>query len=109
MTKLELLTMTDGALDKAVKIQGTKYDRKRKLSDATIAKAKKLFSKGELVSDIARKLGVNYSSIRYQIDSDYRTAYNMRRSGAHTGKDHISKLDRIAYKRQLVAAGRVTA
>lgn len=109
MTKLELLTMTDGALDKAVKIQGTKYDRKRKLSDATIAKAKKLFSKGTDISDIARQLGVNYSSIRYQIDADYREAYNMSRSGAHTGKDHISKLDRISYKRQLVAAGRVTA
>lgn len=109
MTKLEILTMTDAALDKTVKIQGTKYDRKRKISDATIAKAKKLFSKGTLVAEIARQLGVNYSSIRYQIDNDYRTAYNMKRSGAHTGKDHISKLDRVAYKRQLVAAGRVTA
>lgn len=109
MTKLEILTMTDAALDKTVKIQGTKYDRKRKISDATIAKAKKLFSKGKLIADIARQLGVNYSSIRYQIDDDYRKSYNMSRSGAHTGKDHITKLDRVAYKRQLVAAGRVTA
>ena len=31
MTKVEILTMMDGALDKAVKIQGTQNDRKRKV------------------------------------------------------------------------------
>ncbi len=109
MTKIEILTLTDAALDKAVKIQGTKYDRKRKLSDSTIAKGRKLFAKKTAISEIARQLGVSYSSIRYQVDAAYRAEYNSKRSGAHTGKDHITPLDRIAYKRALVAKGCVKA
>ena len=109
MTKLELLTLTDDVLDKKVKIQGTKYDRKRKVSDATIKKATGLFSRGKTISEIAKKLGLNYTTVRYNVDPVFKAEFNAKRDGKHTGKDHISKLDRVAYKRSLVAAGKVTA
>ena len=32
MTKRDLMKLSDNALDKAVKIQGTNYDRKRKVT-----------------------------------------------------------------------------
>ncbi len=109
MTKIELLTLTDNVLDKKVKIQGTKYDRKRKISDATIKKMNKLAEKGKTVQSIAQELGLTNRAVRYHTDAAWRKAYIASCSGAHTGKDHISKLDRIAYKRGLVAAGKVTA
>lgn len=109
MTKVELLTLTDNVLDKKVKIQGTKYDRKRKISDETIKKMNSLVKKGKTIQSIARQLGLTNRSVRYHTDPDFRKSYIASCSGAHTGKDHVSKLNRIAYKRSLVAAGRVTA
>ena len=107
MTKIQVLTLTDNALDNVVKIQGTKYDRKRKLTDSTI---KKILSMGKKHTylEIARKLNLNPITVRYNLDPVWKATYNMKRSGKHTGKDHITKLDRVAYKRALVAAGKVT-
>lgn len=106
--KLEILKMTDEALDKRVKIQGTPYDRKRTVSESILKKMKSL-AKNKSVAEIARQLGMNYHTVRYNIDPEYRQRHNASRSGAHTGKDHITVKNRVAYKRELVAAGKVTA
>lgn len=106
---LETLTLTDGALDKAVKIQGTPYDRKRKISSSTLKKMLSMAKKNKTYKEIARKLGLNSTTVRYNIDPVWRAAYNLKRDGKHTGKTNISILDRVAYKRSLVAAGKVTA
>ena len=105
--KIELLTLTDEALDKKVKIQGTQYDRKRKVTDKTIAKMKSLSSSGKSVSEIAKKLGLNYITVKYNVDPMFKAIFNATRSGKHTGKDHITVKDRVAYKRGLVAAGKI--
>lgn len=105
--KIELLTLTDEALDKKVKIQGTQYDRKRKVTDKTIAKMKSLYSSKKSVSEIAQKLGLNYMTVKYNVDPAFKAMYNAMRSGAHTGKDHVTVKDRVAYKRGLVAAGKI--
>lgn len=109
MTKIELLTLTDDALDAKVKIQGTKYDRKRKLSESTLKKMKSLYKKGKSIAEIAKKLDLNYISVRYNVDPMFKKEFNAKRSGKHTGKDKITIKDRIAYKRGLVAAGKITA
>ena len=109
MTKIDVLTMTDDKLDKVVKIQGTPYDRKRKLSEGDIQKMNKMAKAGKSLAEIASKFGVYSSTVRYNTDPIWRQTYNATRSGAHTGKDRISVKNRIAYKRSLVAAGKVTA
>lgn len=109
MTKIEILTLTDDALDSVVKIQGTRYDRKRKVSDSIIAKARRMWSKKKTISEIAAKLGLNYTTVRYNVDPEFKKAFNAKRSGAHTGTNHITVKDRVAYKRTLVAAGKLTA
>lgn len=106
--KIELLKLTDEALDKKVKIQGTQYDRKRKVTDKTIAKMKSLASTGKSVSEIAKKLGLNYITVKYNVDPMFKAIFNAKRSGKHTGKDHISVKDRVAYKRDLIAAGKIS-
>lgn len=109
MTKIEALCLTDEKLDKVVKIQGTPYDRKRKLSDATIRKMNKMAKSGKSLSEIANKFGVAWATVRYNTDPDWRQYFNATRSGAHTGKDKISVKNRVAYKRSLVASGKVVA
>lgn len=105
---VELLTMTDGVLDKKVKIQGTEYDRKRKISKATVTKMKRM-AKKKSISEIAREFGISYTGVRYNIDPEFKAWHNANRDGKHTGKDHVTKTNRVAYKRGLVAAGKVTA
>ena len=64
MTKVEILTMMDGALDKAVKIQGTQYDRKRKVSKAQLKTLEKLSKQGKSIAEIARKLNLTENGFR---------------------------------------------
>lgn len=105
--KLTLLKMNDDQLDKEVKIQGTKYDRKRKLSDETLKKISNMAKKNLTYSKIAKDLGISYTIVRYHMDKAWRESFNAKRDGRHTGKDHISIKNRVAYKRALVAAGKI--
>ena len=108
MTKVEILTMMDGALDKAVKIQGTQYDRKRKVSKAQLKTLEKLNRQGKPIAEIARKTGLYYTTVKYNVDPVYREEHKAKCSGKHTGKNKVSVSNRIAYKRQLVSAGKVS-
>lgn len=109
MTKIELLTMIDADLDKAVKISGTMYDRKRKYGKADLKKMASLFKKGKTYADIAKEIGCSRSTVRYNLDEDYRKQFNATRDGKHTGKDRVTPSNRVAYKRTLVAQGKITA
>ena len=104
--QVELLQLNDMELDRKVKIQGTIYDRKRKITDKTIKKMQKM-SKRKSVAEIAKELGLNYITVKYNVDPEFRKQYNERRNGKHTGKTHITDNDRIAYKRSLVAKGKL--
>ena len=109
MSKLEALTLTDEALDKVVKIQGTKYDRKRKVSPELGAQMSKLLRRGKTDIELAEKFNVSLWSVRYNTDPEFRARQIAMRSGKHTGKDHITIKNRVAYKRTLVAEGKLTA
>ena len=108
MTKIELLRMTDDKLDTMVKIQGTQYDRKRKVSDRLVEKMIKM-SKRKDYKQIASELGLTNRTVRYYTDPIYRTNYIKGLSGKHTGKDKITMNNRVAYKRVLVAEGKIGA
>lgn len=109
MNKIDVLRMTDGELDKAVKIQGTDYDRKRKVTSKVLAKMRKLEEKGKDYAEIAKELGFSKKTVRYNLDREYREVYKAVYGGPHTGKTRITKNNRVAYKRDLVARGKITA
>lgn len=104
----EKVTREDIAFDKSVKIQGTEFDRKRVLTDKQITYAKKLLSKGYAITHVAKLLGTSYTVVRYATDEEYRNLCISRVSGNHTGTTHCTVKDRIDYKKQLVALGKVT-
>ena len=103
MTRSEALKMTDRELDKAIKIQGTRFDRKRKISNYTLYRMRTMFEKGVSVSDIARKLNLNYNTVRYNVDPQYKEEYNRKRDGKHCGHTNITPEDRASYKREIIA------
>lgn len=116
MKKKDILELSDKELDKVVKIAGTQYDRKRKISDKKIESAKRLVKKGKSFEYIIKKLKLNVTenTIRYHLDDAYRRYRidhaNYGRSVAACKRGDYNEIlkDRAAYKRELVARGRVT-
>lgn len=104
MEKKRLLNMSDSSLDKAVKIAGTKFDRRRKLSDKQINSIREKYDCGCSIFDLANKYNVSEPTIRYHVDSHYRAYKNLTRNMYKNDK-HGDATNRIAYKRRLVKAG----
>ena len=96
-----LIASSDSVVDKAVKIQGTKFDRKRKISQSTIEKMQYLAKCGLGVSAIAKTCGVSPMMVKYHTDPVWRMIYNLTRSGKHYGAPS-DVAERVAYKRKLL-------
>lgn len=98
--------LTDIQLDKKVLIQGTNFDRKRKLKYEDIDEAIDMYNAGVCVAEIARHFGVHPGTIRYNIFPEYKAyLYSYMKSKTH---DQNKKLeDRVAYKRELIQKGQV--
>lgn len=105
-SKKMYLDMAKSSLNKRVKIQGTKFDRKRRYSDKDYTMMKKLVSKGMSYNEVANIIGCSTAVVKYHTNDEYRYRVLHREgAGKHTGVDHISANDRIAYKRKLIIAG----
>ena len=102
---IETLKMSDNDIDNEINIQGTPYDRKCKYSESTLKKMHTMYKKHKTFKEIASELGLNVTGVRYRLDPEFKATYNASRSGKHTGKNHITVANRIAYKRELVASG----
>lgn len=100
--KKNLDTLSDSFVDKRVKIQGSRFDRKRRISDSTIQLIKYMYSLDCPVADIAKILNLNYNTVRYHADAEWRTRFNALRNGKHTGKDTITARNRADYKRLII-------
>lgn len=98
----QVLQMNDLILDKNIKIQGTKFDRKRKYDEKTIKQMKQLYISGVKPSEIAKKFNSSSFMVKYICDYTFKTLHNLKRDGKHTGVNHITSTDRASYKRNLV-------
>lgn len=97
-----ILKYDDLQLDQVVKIQGTQYDRKRKLSDAQVDAIKAKLDKNIPIEALAKEYNVSAWVIRYNTDPEFRAHQLQIRTGEHTGVDTMTFEDRVAYKRSLV-------
>lgn len=108
MTRKDVLAMDYLTLDKTVKIQGTRFDRKRKVSNSDIVRMKKLRARGDTLQSIAEKVGCCKMTVKYHTNPEWRENYNKTRNGKHYGnKVTYSVSDRSAYKRDLVATRKI--
>lgn len=106
MKRKEVLNLKDSEIDNLIKIQGTDFDRRRKLSNKDIATIRKLYIKGNSISYLASKYGVTYPTIVYHISDENKFRMNMQRSQyPNSSNDTIeTRNERVNYKRKLVAS-----
>ena len=95
--------MNDVEVDKAIKIQGTQFDRKRVLDDHDVQSAKRMHEAGVSLRQIAKKFQVDWRTIKYNIDEEYRKYTLSKMSGIHTGNTRCDFAERVAYKRSLIS------
>ena len=103
MKRKQVLNLSDIDLDKKIKIQGTQYDRKRKLTDKDCAKASKLYNnKGYTYETLGEMFGVHPTTIKYYLDPNFRALRIKHAGGKHTGVDVCTFENRVDYKRNLI-------
>lgn len=107
MKKKQIKMLTPMEIDQLVKIQGTQYDRKRKLTDKDIKRITKLLASDVGIEDIAAMYNVTVHTIKYNTDDDYRQHSIQIRSGKHYGETIMDMLNRAAYKRTLALKRKV--
>lgn len=99
-----ILTYDNETLDSIVKIQGTQYDRKRKLTERQVAEIVDEMGKGIPVEALAQKYNVSEWIIKYNTDPSFRAHQLKLRE--KKSKAHINVMDfedRVAYKRNLIS------
>ena len=97
--------MTDFELDRLVKLEGTDYDRRRKLSTNDVARIQRAYKNGKSMFDLAVAYGVSYGTIHYHVDKDYRENHNKKRKlYAPSFFDATAqRISRVAHKRAILA------
>ena len=91
-------------IDTLIRIAGTDYDRKRKLTNKDIEDIRCSYNKGRTIGELAREYGVAYNTIHYHVDDEYKEFHNQRRLTSTRSKyNRDAAKSRIAYKKSLLA------
>lgn len=113
-----LFELEDVDLDRAVKIQGTEHDRKRKLNDKQVERLKELVNAGVTYDECALIFKVHPITIKAYVEPAFREKLNGYTRAAWA-RNHIDYHDysvktpmmmlgeRAAYKRELIAKSRI--
>lgn len=104
MKKSELLELTDSEFNKKVKVVGTNWDRRRKLTNKDIYEMNRMYDRNKSVADIAEKFNVCPSTVKYHLFEDYKREKNSNRwKYAHNSISTYSKRkELISYKKRLL-------
>jgi hypothetical protein len=96
--------MTDHEVDKLIKIQGTDYDRRRKLKTKDITCIQRCYKRGVSLVDLARKYKVSPGTIKYHVDAKFKIAQNNTRAsfGYAPFDETAQRNSRVAYKRSIL-------
>lgn len=95
--------MDDLQVDRTVRIQGTEFDRKRKLTDEQVEIMQQFYRDGWSIQSLAKTFHVAWTTARYNIDDAYRELRKLQ-TGKHTGETHMDFANRVEYKRGLVSS-----
>lgn len=104
MNREELIAMADSKVDEIVKIAGTKYDRRRKVTNDMIHRMNQMKEAGKKVGVIAEHFGVSTYIVKYHTDPEFKANEIMRRGyyGQYTDP-FWAEHERAIYKRNLLA------
>lgn len=99
--RIDISGMTDREVDRIIKIQGTDYDRKRKVTSDILNEIIIMKNNGNNIHQIAKKLGLTDNAVKYNLDPEYRRK-RLNKGGKHTGKTNMNSKNRIDYKKELI-------
>ena len=101
--KIILATYDDEMIDEKIKIQGTSFDRKRKLDSKQMKKLQFDFAEGISVKDLSIKYGVSEWIVKYNTDPEFKAhQLKLREGKSKTHKNIMGFENRVAYKKSLV-------
>ena len=101
MKKDKLLKLNDYVLDKKIRIEGTQFDRRRKLSRDQVKTMQKLYRQGKALSELAVIFHVSVSTVRYHCDEQFKDYTNGMRA-FYAFNTRTDNKERIAYKKLLI-------
>ena len=108
MTKKELINSSDYVIDKAVKIAGTNYDSRRKVTKSMKRRMIQMYEAGKSIYSISDHFNVSYDSVKRAVNSMYNESEKARkrevnrRHNYYVGYNPTRLSDRANYKRQLL-------
>lgn len=103
-----VLNYDDETLDIKVKIQGTSFDRKRKLNSKQMEKLQFDFSEGMSVKDLSLKYGVSEWVVKYNTMPEFKAhQIELRKGKSKAHKNTMDFEDRVNYKRSLVKGKKI--
>ena len=103
-----VLNYDDETLDSKIKIQGTSFDRKRKLDSKQMKKLQYDFTEGMSVKDLSIKYDVSEWVIKYNTDPEFKAhQLKLREGKSKTHKNIMDAENRVNYKKYLVKAKKI--
>ena len=104
----KVLSKPDCFINANIKIQGSVFDKKRKLSDKDIKTIKRMRKKGISLYKIAKEFNVSTFIIYYHTNKQCREKHLKSRNGIHYGTTVNYTLEnRVERKRDLISSGLV--
>lgn len=110
--KRRLIKLSNLKIDKTVKIAGTDFDRRRKLTTSDVKDIKQMYRNGWSISRISEMYEVAYATVKYHLDDEFKNELNSKRKNYSYRpynydevKDRIE--DRAEYKKNLVIQGKI--
>lgn len=107
MTRKEILNLSDSAVNESVKIAGTDYDRRRKVTKEIAYRMKRMVESGnKTFAEIGEHYGVSPNTVRYNTDPEFRKSEIERRYN-YAFTPSTKDLHEVAnYKRSLIKQGK---
>ena len=108
MTKKDLINSPDYVVDNVVKIAGTNYDRRRKVTKSMKRRMIQMYDAGKSISSISVHFGVSYDSVKRAVIPEYNTREKERKRKLRLENGYVPEYDpnrqneRANYKRQLL-------
>ena len=96
--------MKDYKVDRMIKLAGTDYDNRRKLTNAQIASMKRARAAGASIASIAACHKVSYGTAYYHVNEEFKVEHNKNRSKYRASTcDSMKQFhSRVARKRDIL-------
>lgn len=115
MTRKELINSSDRVVDKAVKIAGTNYDRRRVVTKSMKRRMIQMYEAGKSIYSISNHFGVSYDSVKRAVNPMFNESEKARKRAVNKKYGYKLEYDptrlpnRANYKRALILENRKIA